>query len=539
MTGQGPPDLSGVLDTTGSDLYPSKSFLTGNKFSDGFCKSYTNPVELNQKCGALTPESCNQTDCCVVLNGSKCVAGNARGPTFQVDESGKDIDYAYYSYKNECFGSCGKGLANAANPCAVYAANDANVSEACIKRLWSQSGCKNPAYITPAIVTSLKDYSKTAIQVQFKKALTDEPNFEKCYGYNEDRWPKPCTGTTDTSYGLSARCLNKLLTDAGCTNQAIIDDAYVLANKLEPKSAMINKFTQMATAADDNQGLLTKCYGPNELQWPDPCANTTNSANMLDGTLPKRCAYKLFTDATTCPAKDVVDTLYADVAAMSMNNKNAIIKNTSVANQFSKVGLTTRFTADKNDIQSNRFKCYGINPNKWPDNTGVNKLPEEVDPCASLRTDTKASDVPVTCFNRLKGSDIFPTTACTGNKKKAFVTGQVVPHIRTGEGIMFYVLNAAESIYNNAMKDWCKPDPPASGRLYGPWIRDNKESIPVVAAKYLNDGETIVYLASDGNTIKMVTNKGVARYYTGSVNDFDSFNWNSYSYAGDNYKYRQ
>ena len=209
----GTQDLTAVVDTTGSDYYPSKTFFNGSKFSDGFCKKNTNTVDLNNACSSLTSENCNLTDCCVLLQGNKCVAGNDLGPTIQVDTNGRDIDYAYYSYKNQCYGSCGKGIANAANPCASYEITDKGLSERCLKRLWSQGGCPNGTYITPEVTTELKDYTKAAIQVKFKKALSDEPNYAKCYGPNQSRWPVPCNATTDTSINLSARCLTKLFTD--------------------------------------------------------------------------------------------------------------------------------------------------------------------------------------------------------------------------------------------------------------------------------------------------------------------------------------
>jgi hypothetical protein len=536
-TGQGPPDFSAVVDTTGSDYYPSKTFFKGSKFSDGFCQSYTDPVELNNACSSLSTENCNQTDCCIVLNGSKCVAGNAEGPMYQT-ENGNDIDYAYYSYKNQCYGSCGKGLANAANPCAAYATTDTGISERCIKRLWSQSGCPNGAYINSDVVTDLKDHSKMAIQVKFKKARSDEPNYAECYGPNESRWPVPCNDTTDTSINLSARCLTKLFTDVGCTNTDTITSEYVIANNLEPKSAMINVFTDLTNAPDDSEGKLTKCYGSDESQWPDPCLDVSDTANLIDGTLPKRCAMKIFKEATKCPSTDSLSRIFSIIDSMTIADKNNILGNPESVRWWTKAGIAQQYSSQALEIQNNRFKCYGINPNKWPDDLGINKIIP--DPCASLRTDTKMVDVPVACTNRLKGSDIFPTTNCSkGNAKLINEMVSVWIDNKYPDNLAGGSVANSEMFYNAYMKEWCKPDPPASGRLYGKYIKNNKESIPVVAAKYLNDGKTIVYLAYDGGYTKMVTNKGVARYYYGPLDNFDSVNWNTYSDAGDGYLYSQ
>ena len=128
-------------------LGTNQSFLTGATFSSGFCQANNNdPVKLNQQCSRLTSANCNATDCCILLGGKKCVAGNANGPSFTT-ENGQDIDFTYYSYKNACYGSCGKGKGSAANPCSAYNDTDANVSVQCLNRLWKTTGCPNQTYI--------------------------------------------------------------------------------------------------------------------------------------------------------------------------------------------------------------------------------------------------------------------------------------------------------------------------------------------------------------------------------------------------------
>lgn len=84
-----------------------KSFFIGNKFADAFCQINTgknsNPTLLNNQCANLTAENCNATNCCIWQNGKKCVAGNAKGPTFI---NGVSSDADYYSYKYQCYGKC-------------------------------------------------------------------------------------------------------------------------------------------------------------------------------------------------------------------------------------------------------------------------------------------------------------------------------------------------------------------------------------------------------------------------------------------------
>ena len=74
----------------------------------GFCEKYKDyPVQLEQICNTLDVNTCGSTSCCVLLGGSKCVAGNASGPTVQSNYSdvflrNKDV----YYYKGKCYGNC-------------------------------------------------------------------------------------------------------------------------------------------------------------------------------------------------------------------------------------------------------------------------------------------------------------------------------------------------------------------------------------------------------------------------------------------------
>jgi len=74
----------------------------------GFCESTKSSVlERESKCNALDPNACGSTDCCVLLGGSKCVAGNKNGPSIKSNYSDITIvNRDYYYYHGECFGHC-------------------------------------------------------------------------------------------------------------------------------------------------------------------------------------------------------------------------------------------------------------------------------------------------------------------------------------------------------------------------------------------------------------------------------------------------
>ena len=74
----------------------------------GFCSFYKDdPTALEIKCNALDINTCAATKCCVLLGGSKCVSGNARGPALPANYSDATIvNKDVYYYQGKCYGHC-------------------------------------------------------------------------------------------------------------------------------------------------------------------------------------------------------------------------------------------------------------------------------------------------------------------------------------------------------------------------------------------------------------------------------------------------
>jgi hypothetical protein len=74
----------------------------------GSCKKYKRlPAKNEEYCRSLDAGTCSSTSCCVLLGGSKCVAGNERGPTYKNNYG----DYLVrnkdsYYYNGRCYGNC-------------------------------------------------------------------------------------------------------------------------------------------------------------------------------------------------------------------------------------------------------------------------------------------------------------------------------------------------------------------------------------------------------------------------------------------------
>jgi hypothetical protein len=77
----------------------------------GFCNENSNDKQtINSKCNKLDKDVCASTECCVLLGGQKCVAGNQQGPSIPNSYSDFTIvNRDFYYYSGKCFGNCPNG----------------------------------------------------------------------------------------------------------------------------------------------------------------------------------------------------------------------------------------------------------------------------------------------------------------------------------------------------------------------------------------------------------------------------------------------
>jgi hypothetical protein len=82
--------------------YPTTDML------GGFCNSLKNDkTAMELKCNSISADQCASTDCCVLFGGTKCVAGNEKGPTFKSNYTDLYVQNrdSYY-HKGLCYGNC-------------------------------------------------------------------------------------------------------------------------------------------------------------------------------------------------------------------------------------------------------------------------------------------------------------------------------------------------------------------------------------------------------------------------------------------------
>jgi len=99
------------LSRTTNETYMHPYESTETKMG-GFCAYYKNkPMELEKKCNQLEKNVCASSSCCVLLGGSKCVAGKKNGPYLASNYSDRFVrNKDFYYYNGKCYGNCGGSL---------------------------------------------------------------------------------------------------------------------------------------------------------------------------------------------------------------------------------------------------------------------------------------------------------------------------------------------------------------------------------------------------------------------------------------------
>lgn len=170
-------------------LSSSNNFLE-SPFREDVCEKYIGDYDkIQKKCEQLSVETCKIPECCVLLNGTKCVAGDVNGPIF-LTEDGKNIDYKYFYNKNQCYGDC--GIPSSYDiACSEYNNDSTNVSKQCMIEMFNKYGCpnKNPVeIINDEMVNNYKDITKEYVENFIKESAyillnkTDIPNITICKG---------------------------------------------------------------------------------------------------------------------------------------------------------------------------------------------------------------------------------------------------------------------------------------------------------------------------------------------------------------------
>ena len=87
--------------------YQSPIYGTNAQFG-GFCTNNKDfPDKIEGKCQSLDADTCASTACCVLLGGTKCVAGNKQGPRMLSHYNDPTVSNSKkYFYRGHCYGNC-------------------------------------------------------------------------------------------------------------------------------------------------------------------------------------------------------------------------------------------------------------------------------------------------------------------------------------------------------------------------------------------------------------------------------------------------
>ena len=171
------------------DMYGRKGILN-SEFKEDICKKYVgDPKKKSEKCQELSAENCKLTDCCILLNGTKCIAGNTSGPIF-LTEDGVEVDQRYFFFKETCYGDCDTADSYA-EACGKYTPESTGISKECMIKIFNNYGCPNPNpddLINDRMVKNYKktsmryvnDYIKTAVDVIYE--VNSDASMDLCNG---------------------------------------------------------------------------------------------------------------------------------------------------------------------------------------------------------------------------------------------------------------------------------------------------------------------------------------------------------------------
>ena len=220
------PDVSAII----GDNCSTQSLLSSD-YKNDICDKYQGDYEtIDKKCKLLANSNCSLTNCCVLLNGNKCVAGNVNGPTYLTDQ-GNQIDFNYYTYRGKTYPENydpyevkSKGYIK---NCSMYASNSSNINKACIVQLFNDAGCSNTspdALINNSTVAAYSEMTLDNVENDMQDAVTflkgkikggSDDSRILCYGKDKKN---PCDNFNYNDTGISPDCMIKIFNDAGCPN---------------------------------------------------------------------------------------------------------------------------------------------------------------------------------------------------------------------------------------------------------------------------------------------------------------------------------
>jgi hypothetical protein len=267
------PDTSLIL-TSGCSV---KSIVK-SEYEEDICVTYAGDYPtLDTKCKGLSNDNCNLPACCILINGVKCVAGDANGPTYLTDQ-GNEIEYKYYLHRNKCYGAgCDEAANGYLEKCGKYADNSTGISQGCMIEMFNKAGCpnKSPKFIINDDYAynnsrSSKKYIEMDLKEIAKNLLSDitKGNDDSRIKCNADP-NNPCDQFLSDSTGINKACMIRLYNDNGCPNNVppLVTDSfennYRNTSKIDIKDIMRNATSLIKNSADSGNKTsnIQACYG--------------------------------------------------------------------------------------------------------------------------------------------------------------------------------------------------------------------------------------------------------------------------------------
>ena len=179
---------TGPLDYTTSHC--NKNSMAYSEFKNDICNSRISINERNKMCSKLSNDNCKIPPCCVLINGTKCRAGDITGPKYTVPGQ------QYYEFQEKCYGQCEDNV-SLLKACGKYAPTSIGVSKECMIQLFNNSGCPNKNPDTIINNKTENDYKQTTFRMIKKEIQTSVDLLKELKLDNISS--KICNGVSDDS----------------------------------------------------------------------------------------------------------------------------------------------------------------------------------------------------------------------------------------------------------------------------------------------------------------------------------------------------
>jgi hypothetical protein len=163
-----------------------------------------------------------------------------------------------------------------ASDCKQYTDDAAYLPDACLQEIWSKTGCTNITAADQNYKRWKKGTKKEVTRDMNSWAtLQDTTHRTLCYGADQTKWPQPpppppppvnCATVLDTDTNVPIQCQQQIWANSGCTTDVTANSTNTTWWSAQTQAGV--KADMKAWATETDSLHRTRCYGPDQTNWP-------------------------------------------------------------------------------------------------------------------------------------------------------------------------------------------------------------------------------------------------------------------------------